>query len=448
MNWPIWLFAIVLVGLLVGYARTRSALFLPITALVIYLAVDFSVVEHEYEDLWNWSKTAFVVLMGLTLVAILLQRAALLFFVGALTIAAMVVPAGAAVAHEVSNDETPSETAEDVTPTTAAPTSSTTSTTVPQEDLGLSEEEAQQVAQDLAEIYQGFLPGEVATGTGNIPDSPEERAENVSFTKETIETQQDLCTFFASDHDKAPEARAQVEQALRAAGYGDDEIHEALDANCERWIWVAPTVESQILGTTFILSNNEVVQSQNYRGVAPNDAMWHYITTDGHIVAGAAVRADCGNPNVFIVRPVRPNTPEVPPIDVPPGTPCPYNPDLDVDSPFCLKPKDPSVDPLLNPDIPDQVQGPGTTPVGGNPGPPETPVDSPTGCHGPCPTTQPPATQPPPSGGGSTPTTVPGCGQAGQPSCDNTGVSPPTTTAPPAAPPPTQPPQDGEPPSP
>ncbi len=40
--------------------------------------------------------------------------------------------------------------------------------------------------------------------------------------------------------------------------------------------------------------------------------------------------------------------------------------------------------------------------------------------------------------------TVPACGKQGQPSCDNTGVTPPTTVAPPAPPPPNQPPQDGE----
>lgn len=58
----------------------------------------------------------------------------------------------------------------------------------------------------------------------------------------------------------------------------------------------------------------------------------------------------------------------------------------------------------------------------------------------------PPATNPTttttPSGGPDV--TVPACGLRGQPSCDNTGVTPPTTVAPPAPPPPNQPPQDGE----
>ncbi len=334
---------------------------------------------------------------------------------------------------------------DDKTEASADDTPETTSTTVPAQDLGLTEEESQQLAADLAEIYQDFEPGEVNTGTGNIPDSPEERAPDVSFTKETIETREDLCTFFASDHEKAPDARARVEQALREAGYGDDEVNRALNSDCASWLWVAPTVDHQILGTTFNV-NGEVVQSGNWRQVAPNDAIWFYVTSDAHIVAGASVRADCGNPNVVTIRPVRPDTPEAPPVDIPPGSPCPFNPALPVDSPNCLKPKDPSQDVLLNPDVPDQVKGPGTTPVGTDPGPPTPACDTPTGY---CPGSEPTTTTTQPSGGsggggsgGGTTTTVPSCGQAGQPSCDNTGVSPPTTEAPPPAPPTTESPDD------
>ena len=81
-----------------------------------------------------------------------------------------------------------------------------------------------------------------------------------------------------------------------------------------------------------------------------------------------------------------------------------------------------------------------------------TPTDSPTGCDGPCsedptfedPPTTTTTTTTRPSNPSTTTTTQPSCGQAGQPSCDNTGVNPPPTTQPPAPPPEDQPPVSGE----
>jgi hypothetical protein len=115
--------------------------------------------------------------------------------------------------------------------------------------------------------------------------------------------------------------------------------------------------------------------------------------------------------------------PKTPPTTTPPTTVPPT-------TTTTLKPKNPNESTLVNPSIPPQVQGPGTTPVGQSPGAPQTPVDSPTGCNGPCPGSSSPPPPPPAS------PTMPSCGQAGQPSCGNTGVTPPTTTAPPAPPPP------------
>ncbi len=168
------------------------------------------------------------------------------------------------------------------------------------------------------------------------------------------------------------------------------------------------------------------------------------------------LKLDCGFqpvaqefPNIPPMPPVVP--PTTPPTTVPPTTTtttqvCP--PDMPHGTwPICKD--DPSEDVLLNPDVPDQVKGPGTTPPGGDPGPARPPVDSPTGCNGPCDeddgfpptttTTRPPSTTPP---------TVPSCGQQGQPSCGNTGVTPPTTIQPPAPPPPNNPPNSGTIPSP
>lgn len=106
----------------------------------------------------------------------------------------------------------------------------------------------------------------------------------------------------------------------------------------------------------------------------------------------------CGNPVVLrgppipqsplAPAPVPPAPPaEVPPGSTPPGSTPPETPKCPPDMPFGEYPlcKDgPSHDVLVNPDVPAQVKGPGTTPIGGDPGPASAPTDSPTGCPGTC----------------------------------------------------------------
>lgn len=89
----------------------------------------------------------------------------------------------------------------------------------------------------------------------------------------------------------------------------------------------------------------------------------------------------------------------VPPTTVPPTTVPPTVP------PTTLKPKDPSKDVNVNPSVPPQVRGPGTTPIGVSPGPATPVFDTPTGCNGPCPTV-PRTTTPPPPPAPTTPATT------------------------------------------
>jgi hypothetical protein len=272
---------------------------------------------------------------------------------------------------------------------------------------------------DLAKIYQGFEKGQVKIGADQIPASAHERA-SVAFTKKTIETRQDLMNFFKSDRKVAKQARSRVTKALRKAGVSKDEIHRALTTS-DRWIWVAPTVPSQISGTTYPV-NGGVIKVGEPRSVASNDAMWFYVTEDGHIVRDAAVRADCGNPEVTTITPIPPGH-GAPPITCVSGcvqTPyCKMHPT----APKCLTPKDPTKDVLVNPNVPDQVKGPGTTPVGTSPGPATKPVDSSTGCNGPCPTSPQPTPTSPPTPEPVTPTPI--------------ATDPPVTgTVPPPPPPP------------
>jgi hypothetical protein len=363
-------------------------------------------------------------LIGLKAVTRLLAGAALIGMV-----------LGGIVSIDFDDDDKTEASADDT------PATSTTTAPVPPDELELSSESIA----ELAERLEGFHADEVAMG-GDVDTSlndQQERSETSSFLNDGwLDTNEEVGTFLSADTRESQAARGRVEEALRDVP-ADCGINRALRG--EGYFPLQFLVDSQILGTTYLVGD-VVQQAQNWRAVHGGDMLWLFADCNGVIHFGATVRADCGNPNFERARPVRPDTPDVPPVETPPGEVCPFNPALPVDSPNCLKPKDPSQDVLLNPDVPDQVKGPGTTPVGTDPGPPTPACDTPTGY---CPGSEPTTTTTQPSGGsggggsgGGTTTTVPSCGQAGQPSCDNTGVSPPTTEAPPPAPPTTESPDD------
>lgn len=206
--------------------------------------------------------------------------------------------------------------------------------------------------------------------------------------------------------------KVDVKRALNGSGYFPIQVN----------------VAAQVLGTTYF-QNGKVLEAGEWREVGPKDVFWLFMTVDNQIVFGATIRADCGNPNIVRVIPIRPNTPPAPPIHVPPVGPpvCPSGYQLTANG---LCPKDPSQDINNNPYVPPGVVNhfpPYTIPVL-----PEVPHDTATGCadNKPCPTTQPQPTTPTAPPGGTVKT--PKCGESGQPSCTNTGVTTPTTVAPPA----------------
>jgi hypothetical protein len=182
-------------------------------------------------------------------------------------------------------------------------------------DLKLSAHDAKQVATDLSKIYQGFQPGQVQVGTGNIPAKAREAA-TLSFTGKTIKNRQMLSAFFKSDLKLAVKARHRVRHALLSKGYDKAEVKRAF-ANADHWFWVAPTVASQITGTTYPVKG-DIVKENGARAVAPNDAIWFYVTSDGHVLKNASLRADCMNPEVTTVTPI-------PPGHVPPPITCVTN---------------------------------------------------------------------------------------------------------------------------
>jgi hypothetical protein len=147
---------------------------------------------------------------------------------------------------------------------------------------------------------------------------------------------------------------------------------------------VAPTVASQISGTTYPVKG-DIVKEKGFRSVAANDAIWWYVTSDGHVLADATVRADCGNPEVTTITPIPPGK-NPPPISQPPGHPCVkppvpgpgtyvYNPTT------CTWHKPPqSFDDQQNNSPADQPvqQNPGQ-PTGNTPGAPSSPNQPPQG---------------------------------------------------------------------
>lgn len=172
-----------------------------------------------------------------------------------------------------------------------------TPTATPETDLGLA-------AEDLNEIVVDFEKGQVKIGGDEPIPASEREAASESFTGETIETREDLEEFFKSDLPKAELARDRVVKCFKKHKLSDKEITRAVN-NGDRWIWVAPTVPSQIEGTTYTVGG-KVHKIEEPRGVASNDAVWFYVTEKGHVFNCGAVRADCGNPEVTRIRPIKP----------------------------------------------------------------------------------------------------------------------------------------------
>lgn len=177
-----------------------------------------------------------------------------------------------------------------------------------------------------------------------------------SFSLKTLTTPKEVGMFLRSNTVKGRQARDRVVKAIKAAGYGQSEIDRAL--NGDGYFPVQMAVPSQILGTSYSVGGKTYVAA-DWRTVPAGDILWLFMTKDYKIVFGAAVRADCGNPNVIIVRPITPKTPPKPPVNC-----------ADVHAPGCqpvkciygvynpktgLCSKDPKADPQSQGNVPTQV---------------------------------------------------------------------------------------------
>ncbi len=290
----------------------------------------------------------------------------------------------------------------------------------------------------LAAVFEGSVDpatelafGEQATAT--LATAPQERG-SAAHSAETLASPQDVVAWFNSGDAKAVVVRDRVLFSVTAACGAEDAARIMAG---EGWLTMVVLPPSQITGTSYF-KDGQMVFASTPRQTGEKDG-YHVpvcLTGEhaGYVVPNAMVRADCGNGSEAPkIRINRPDTPPAPPVEQPPTPeqpprPTPKCPSGQPIPPSGLCPKDPSKDINNNPWVPDQVtkDHPSDDNQDRIDAGPTTPVDTPSGCPGPCPTT----TTSPPSGGGGGPTTTVPVSHGG-----NTGVTASPTTAPPVAPP-------------
>lgn len=301
LNWPWPVFWIAVIVSIAAFfvSSTTGALAL---SLVLYLGVSW--------DLWSWVSTTFwllwiVGLIGYLLYAVTQRRGGLLAQAGGGALVVMtVLVIGSGLGAMISGSPDNNASHDDLTGLLDQPTATATVTATPT-DLGLTDQQTKQIAKDLSKIYKGFKPGQIQTGVQDIPAKPREAA-TLSFSGKTVKNRQMLSDFFHSDLKLAQQARYRVRHALLRKGYDKAEVQRAF-ANADHWFWVAPKVASQISGTTYPVKG-DIVKENGARAVAPNDAIWYYVTSDGHVLKDASLRADCMNPEVTTVTPIPPGS--------------------------------------------------------------------------------------------------------------------------------------------
>lgn len=286
----------------------------------------------------------------------------------------------------------------------------------------------------LAGVFEGPVdPTELSFGEEAIASAegaPQERGSN-AHSRVTLRTPGDVITWFNSDDPKAQPVRDRVYLSTLAQ-CGEQDAAAIMAGN--GWLTMVVNPRSQVLGTSYAMdSGMEFARAWRQTGEKDKYHIPVCLTgpNAGKIVPNGMVRADCGNGHdAPKIRINRPDTPPAPPVEQPPTPEEPPTPVCPPEMPYGTPPicKDsPSRDVNNNPLVPPQVRGPGTTPIGVDPGPATPPIDSPTGCQGPCPTTP---TTVPSGGGGSGPSTTVPRTEGG-----NTGITLPPTPEPPPAPP-------------
>lgn len=195
------------------------------------------------------------------------------------------------------------------------------------------------VAAQIHALFPNATRDDVNVGSSgehpvNWDQNPQE-AGTASFSQKVLRTQADIAEFLNGTSGESQAAREHVTRAIKAEGYGDDEVARAL--NGSGYIPVQIKDTSQILGTTYY-KDGKVLALGKWRQAAGGDVYWLFFTKDHKLIRGALLRADCNNPDAQAIMVVRPGMPPAPPVDQPPGEEkCPPGTVLNPETGLCGK---------------------------------------------------------------------------------------------------------------
>lgn len=146
----------------------------------------------------------------------------------------------------------------------------------------------------------------------NFQVAAEERGRN-AFTKKTLQTRADLVEFLNGDSKASAAARESILSAL------PEKLHRK--ALSGAWfVKVQYDLPARIEGNTYF-SSGKVVEINGGRKVESGDIFWIFVDESNCVVIPAAsARADCGNPKVIKIVPIR-KVKVVTPTTVPTPTP-------------------------------------------------------------------------------------------------------------------------------
>jgi hypothetical protein len=172
---------------------------------------------------------------------------------------------------------------------------------------------AKSFTDQLNKVFPGFKLGStLVVGEGNIDWTNHTETRGLAaFSTKTLKTQADVAAFLNGSSAQSKAAKARVVAAYK--GQSQSDLNNALNGSA--YFPVQAKVAAQILGTTYFQDGKVLDENGQWRNVGPNDVYWLPVTTSGQIIFGAAIRADCGNPNLVKMVPQTPKSPPAPPIE-------------------------------------------------------------------------------------------------------------------------------------
>ncbi|HUD07059.1 MAG TPA: hypothetical protein VMR34_04175 [Candidatus Saccharimonadales bacterium] len=165
---------------------------------------------------------------------------------------------------------------------------------------------ANSVAQQIEGTFKGYGAGQLSAGTSNInwADHVQSRG-TASFSHVTLTTQAMVASFINASNPQSEATKARIIAAYQAAGASPSDLAAALNGSA--YFPLQMNVASEIEGTTYFSGGQAIVEPPgDWRSVGAYDVYWLPITSEGKVIFGAAVRADCGNSNVVLVVPFIP----------------------------------------------------------------------------------------------------------------------------------------------